>query len=533
MWFGGSVDRTDAGDADPGNDRLEGRFGGDEMYGGAGNDTLIGFRGDDTLVGGAGNDQLDGGLDSDSMLGGEGNDVLLAGDGNNTVRGGAGSDYITAGSDSDKLGDPQDDPISPFSAAVVLDANGDEVLAPGDTVYAGGGPDMIFGSVAGDSLFGELGDDSILGGDGNDVIDGDDGSDVLDGQGGNDTLSGGFDTDTLLGSDGSDIFANNDGRSDVVDGGAGLDHAQEESTDDNGISLDAFTGIEVFFDLEDNTLPVALLAARIEVPEEVAAASAATPGPTPRILDPDADGVVSVIGTDGVDTVVVTTVSNFPGNRRFQVRIGGLSRIFSTTAAVALQIDTFDGGDSIDLLSGLPDIYSVIYAGAGNDTIRGGAGDENIDGGTGADWISGGNRPGRTPDLDTLDYSARTAGIKLVQAVDAASSTSGNGEAGENDVIFGDIEFVTGGMKDDILIGSKRVETFAGGVGADSLDGGRGGDTLLGNKKKDKGADTLLGGPGADFINPRDSRADSYDFGPVGATEKGNLDADDIDLAKL
>ena len=60
-----------------------------------------------------------------------------------------------------------------------------------ESVFAGLGNDVIYGSAAGNTLFGNAGDDFLAGFGGNDSLDGGDGNDVLVGGAGTDQLTGG------------------------------------------------------------------------------------------------------------------------------------------------------------------------------------------------------------------------------------------------------------------------------------------------------------------------------------------------------
>ena len=101
-------------------------------------------------------------------------------------------------------------------------------------------------SVGGDAAIirGGGGNDTIRGTDGNDSLFGDDGNDVLYGGDGKDTLDGGPGRDKLLGQDGNDTIYAKDGRTDTLDGGAGFDSAQRDSSatiKDQVLNIEKFT----------------------------------------------------------------------------------------------------------------------------------------------------------------------------------------------------------------------------------------------------------------------------------------------------
>jgi predicted extracellular nuclease/2',3'-cyclic-nucleotide 2'-phosphodiesterase (5'-nucleotidase family)/Ca2+-binding RTX toxin-like protein len=184
------------------------------------------------------------------------------------------------------------------------------------------------------------------------------------------------------------------------------------------------------------------------------------------------DGIPSHEGTDGDDVIVGTPLA-----------------------------DTLDGGDGDDDISGLAGA-DVLAGGDGDDTLDGGDGDDVLDGGEGDDTLIGGAGNDRFTDIagdneidggdgiDTVDYSADTAGM----TADLALSEAYGDDTGY-DTITG-VENLTGGSGDDTLIGDDGANVLVGNAGADVLMGGEGDDTLNGGD----GADDLIGGAGDDTI---------------------------------
>ncbi|WP_454630035.1 calcium-binding protein [Bradyrhizobium cenepequi] len=83
-----------------------------------------------------------------------------------------------------------------------------------DTVYGGGGNDLITGGHGDSSLFGGAGNDSIYGGSGNDT---------LDGGSGNDYLRAGTGAQSLVGGDGNDLLRDFTSGHSTLSGGSGND----------------------------------------------------------------------------------------------------------------------------------------------------------------------------------------------------------------------------------------------------------------------------------------------------------------------
>ncbi len=105
---------------------------------------------------------------------------------------------------------------------------------------------------------------------------------------------------------------------------------------------------------------------------------------------------------------------------------------------------------------------------------------------------------------DTVTYADRTAPVTV-----SLNSLDGDGEAGESDNVYDDVENLEGGSGADTLIGQAALpvsnnfdgngggDTLDGGAGDDSADGGAGDDIVIG----DLGSDQYLGGSGIDVLD--------------------------------
>lgn len=104
---------------------------------------------------------------------------------------------------------------------------------------------------------------------------------------------------------------------------------------------------------------------------------------------------------------------------------------------------------------------------AGNDTLKGGGGADMLDGGSG---------------VDMADFSDKTlpVSVKLdsTRWVDVRIG-------GLREDRLRNIESITGGVGNDVLIGDRLVNTLLGGDGDDTLDGGFGADRLVGGRGND------------------------------------------------
>lgn len=98
----------------------------------------------------------------------------------------------------------------------------------GDSIVAGGGPQIIFAGNGADVVRAGGGPDHVHGGNGKDMLYGQGGPDVLDGGNGPDLLSGGCGPDVLTGGRGPDVFLYA-ARSDAPARGGGEEHDGHDS----------------------------------------------------------------------------------------------------------------------------------------------------------------------------------------------------------------------------------------------------------------------------------------------------------------
>lgn len=232
---GDGNDEVRAGEGDDlvyagaGDDSVDGGNGNDTIYGEDGDDILRGRAGDDTLFGGDGDDQLFGGGDSTS-------DTLYGGDGSDTATGGAGDDVI----DTSGPVDVANNIGTPDRGYPGLYADDDDPTNDMDTVYGGGGNDIITtgddadsveGGEGNDTIYSGIDDDTVDGGKGDDLIVGGEGNDILEGGQGNDVIYGGLETTDVLDiPDETDLRPDNG--LDTIYGGAGDDTIYGRDDDD-------------------------------------------------------------------------------------------------------------------------------------------------------------------------------------------------------------------------------------------------------------------------------------------------------------
>ena len=177
-------------------------------------------------------------------------------------------------------------------------------------------------------------------------------------------------------------------------------------------------------------------------------------GPKQSRLQLDNDRVLRVFGTRGADNIRIYKMDGHEDAPRFVVNLNGTRRSFALADVRKLLVYGYSDDDAIAFVEthGLMTLRSMIWAGAGDDTIHGDSTRDSIWGEAGDDLIS----TGRSADL------------------------------------------VDGGIGDDTIFGSIGNDTLKGQAGRDSLIGGRDDDLLSGGN--DESDDHLDGGTGADVI---------------------------------
>jgi Ca2+-binding RTX toxin-like protein len=435
-----------------GDDRLTSGLGRQVILGDSGGDTIAAGPDDDVCYGMDGNDSIAGGEGPDQMLGGGDVDALDGGGSADDVRGGPGPDRVAGGDGADRL-------EAPDAAALTADPT------------AGQGPDTVLGGPGEDRLGGgpeaaAPDADVFSGGAGRDTMDysprrsplsvmlDDRAEDGAQGEHDNvepdvETVVGGDAGDTLVGSDGAELLDGGLGN-DVVDGRGGPDVLEAGANDPGNDRL--FGG-----DGEDT------LRGRAGDDELVGGA--------------DRDDLSAEGGNDLVDGE------------------GG-----PDTAEGGSGLDEVRGGDGDDVLYGADrlglgaDGDDRLYGGSGDDQLLGGPANDVLDGGLGADRMSGGAGD------DTVSYQTRTADIEVT-----FDGMANDGERGEGDNVYDDVETVVGGADEDTLTGDRRPNILSGARGEDLLSGGGEPDTLTGGtdgdllRARDHGPDVVSCEEGRDL----------------------------------
>jgi Ca2+-binding RTX toxin-like protein len=510
--------------------------------GGAGDDTLLGSNGIDLLIGGDNNDFIDGQQGNDVAFLGAGDDTFQwdPGDGSDTVEGQSGNDRLlfngSAGSeifdasanggrlrftrnlgaivmdlddvetvDLNALGgidlltvnDLAGTDLTKINAHLASTIGGGAGDAQADTVIINGtGADDIItatlspgnllvtglaATVAVDGFEPTLDMIRIQGLGGEDIVDASAvgaGSPllVLDGGIGNDILLGGAGNDTLVGGDNDDTLLGNGGV-DVLDGSFGDNTLIQDGTN-------VTTGlVTIFGDALDNTITISRDGAG-------ALFSNGVPIPGATVAN---TSLIRVFGMGGNDTITLNEASGaLPASMLF----GGAG------------VDTLTGGSGGDLLFGGigndallgKGGFDLLFGGAGNDTLTGGDADDLVFGETDNDRMIW--NPGDDTDLNEGGLGSDTVEVNGGNG-DESFTTTSNGTRVRFDRLNPAPFSIDIGTSEALVLNANGGNDSFSATGnlavliGITVDGGAGDDTLLGSN----GVDLLIGGDNNDFID--------------------------------
>ena len=212
----------------------------------------------------------------------------------------------------------------------------------------------------------------------------------------------------------------------------------------------------------------------------------------------DADGSATLsyaASAVGVEVDLPNGTATGEGNDRFTDANAVIGSAHDDVL-ISLNGSSISAGDGDDELVG-SEAGDGFHGGPGNDILSGAGGDDYFHPEGGDDRISGGDG------IDELSYYGHRASLHVDIALGEATG-AGNDS-------FDGIENVTGGRKDDVLLGDDGPNVLVDCCRAKSSDhfDGRGGDDVLGTQWGD---DTLLGGSGNDALRA-DYGDDSLDGG--------------------
>jgi hypothetical protein len=185
---------------------------------------------------------------------------------------------------------------------------------------------------------------------------------------------------------------------------------------------------------------------------------------------------VSITGAAGVNTTLTIDFSG--GAFAVPITFTGNSSNDTLVGPNATNTWTISGANSGRVGNITFTRVENLVGGAGVDTFKFSPSGSvvSINGGAGGDW---------------LDYSAVTTGVTVNLATGSATAVGG-GAAGA----LSNIQNVTGGAGNDVLIGNAQGNILIGGAGNDTLTGGSGRSLLIGGL----GSDTIIGGLSGNIV---------------------------------
>jgi len=444
--------------------------------------------------------------------GGAGNDSLL-------VAGTAGPDTMASTLLSVQLNTYSMDLKSIEKLSLDGKLENDTITSSGNravTIYGSGGKDKITGGPLGDTIYGGIGDDTIDGGAGNDNIFGQDGNDVLTDGEGSDKVHGGKGNDTFsfanpasVQTDSVEEFSNEG--TDTLSFAAGNTAVTVDLASATTTALHGARTVKMLSSGQQNNL------------ENIVGSSAndtLTGNGGNNVID-GREGNDLLIGRYGNDIYLFSNPLAAQTDRIRELSGQGVDTISFKGSTVAAIVDlALDNGlaqhgariVNMDA-AGQRAFMENIIGGFADDTLYGNGNNNRIDGGEGDDFLAG--RTGNDtyaflnatqPQIDTvqelpgegsdtLDFSGVTSSV---DSVSADLRTSAQTVASHNSRTVqvaasgqaANLENLTGGAGNDVLVGNGASGTLLGNGGRDILIGSPGQDTLRGGA----GDDILIGG---------------------------------------
>jgi Ca2+-binding RTX toxin-like protein len=351
-----------------------------------------------------------------TLWGDAGNDTIDGGTGNDILRGDGGADIFR--------GDGGHDGVTYYGIAANVIADIDGVAGDdgdGDTIHID--VEDLYGGNGNDTLRGNDVANRLVGNAGDDSLVGNDADDSLSGGDGDDFLVGSAGSDTMSGSLGNDSLFGFDGN-DTLNGDDGDDRLFGHDGDDK---LNGGNGNDSLYGGQDKSIS-------------------------------DFGGNDTMSGGLGVDTV---SYLGHDGNVVIDADgVIGDDGVRVNSDIIMDEQDTI--GSDVENLTG----------GNGNDTITGNAAANVLDGGPGGDRMTG------LGQVDTVTYAGRANAV-FASLNGVTFDDDGENGGREGDRIAIDVENLTGGNGNDILIGNDLTNRLDGGPGDNALDCKGGADVGL------------------------------------------------------
>ena len=221
------------------------------------------------------------------------------------------------------------------------------------------------------------------------------------------------------------------------------------------------------------------------------------------------DGLVQVEGTNESDNISV-----FVAEDRFVVEVNGAATSFNNNDVSGLHVEALNGDDRVTIDSSVLQ-PTLVFGGAGDDTIQGGAGVDVILGGSGNDTILGNT----ANDILLGDGPNSLAEVPLPQPNEAGLDSAANAQ-----VVVDIAPVDTAAPDSDPLALQKYLSRISNiNEGSDTIVGGTGHDMIFAGRQNDRvagdGPNTLPTDGVADAIFTGEFDAVQADLVPVPAND--------------
>ncbi len=491
----GALASEAAGDAINGFENITGSSKDDILIGDGDVNKIIGGLGADIIEGGAGADILDGGALAElntlsyagdaagvtvelkgavnaivsggdavgdqaknflNLIGGSGIDKLTGDGGNNVIEGGADGDILAGGLGVNTLsyaGDMAGVQVSLDNAGAISTATGGHAV--GDT---GTGFQNIRGGIGADTLTGNASANTLEGGADNDTLSGGGGIDTLLGGEGDDTLNGGALGDILDGGNGFDsidysaitaainLTLGKTNVAGIVASTPASDAAGDKVTNvekfSTGSGKDVLTGsdfgVQFFSGANDDTL----------TGSSVADTLSASDGNDLIYLTAGADTIIG--GNDNETTGDTLNASKLVAGLTISL-FAGTAKDGGTVNSTFTGIENATGSSKDDLIVADRSIANLLDGGAGIDTVSYADADQGVTIDLGKQW---------TVNATTGVFSGATAVV--------VGNSGGTGDKianFENAIGTGNVDKITGDIKDNVIEGAADGDTLDGAGG--------------------------------------------------------------------
>lgn len=390
-------------------------------------------------------ENVSGGDHGDVLIGNSASNALSGRRGDDNVNGGAGNDEIYAGEGNDTINGGEG--LDTVNYSYVVSGGRVRVdLAAGTAGKSDGTRDVLNGV---ENVHGTAGNDELYGSAAGNTLLGLSGNDIFYGVSGADRLFGGAGDDTYLFASGQALVDGSTDNTDLI--------YEENGRDKISILSASISRSQFYFTLQGNDLLIA---------------------------------IGNAVGTSSNDQIKVMGWATAEGSRLEAIELADGTEIGVSTMIYEIYKQNGNytytiGGGSAFVDGSTTDDVSITGTATDN-IVRGFAGKDNIYGSGGNDALDGGDG------IDTALYFDEAIGAISADLSKGTVLKTGNGST---DILY-NIESVSSGSFNDVLIGNAASNVFYGRGGNDIMRGGDGNDAIYAGE----GTDEATGGSGTDTV---------------------------------